>query len=191
MIAGGCLLLNIGSIHGQITLTVSQDASGLNVNILNGAVFTATSSSAGNNNFFGVVFNNLLVGNTVAQVSFEQGNFSINELTTNIFNGTSQSPPRDLTDLFLGFDVPFVPYSVNDQIPLSTGSVQITGVNYNFTELSSSGTAFLIDGSSNVLTDSSVTWTLVPEPETYAAITGLVCVGLVVFRRSSRPRVTV
>ncbi len=192
LVVGVCLALNMYPAQGQITLTVSQDGSGMNVSVLNGAVFTATSSFVGNNVFFGVTLKNLLIGNTVVQTSFnEQGSFALNGRKTNIYNGTLSHGGRDATDLVLGFDAFPEPYSQNDQIPLGPGSVKIVGVNYNFTELGSNGTAYLFDVNGTVLTDSSVTWTLVPEPETYAAITGLVCVGLVVFRRSSRPRVTV
>ncbi len=191
MMVVGTLILSRGSVQSQIALTVSQDENGMNVGVQQGAVFTATASTAHPHNYIGVVFDNLFVGNTVQQQLFGDTQIAINGFTTFLFGGSSQ-PGTDpdyaleLSDLFLGFDLPFLPYGPPDEIELSTGNVYLSGAAFNHTAMNANGNAFLVDVNGNMFTDASVTWALVPEPETYAAITGIACIALGILRRHFR-----
>ncbi|MDA7667686.1 PEP-CTERM sorting domain-containing protein, partial [bacterium] len=161
----------------------------LTINVTTGANFTATGRDFSIESF--VVFNDFW-NNTLTPETPETSNtattatVSLDNLwSTPLNTGSSDEGAADQEDLVLGFQI-WDTYTDGDTVALTTGTRVTGNLSLNYTSINASGTAFLIDGEwDTVLSSPGVTWSTVavPEPSTYAAISGLVCLGGAIARR--------
>ena len=183
LIGVACLGISLIS-QAQIVLNVSGGTGNtpLTINITSGASFLATTAKVSG---FGTVIFNEFWNNTASTFS----SYDANETVT--FNGSSDASltgaiaggSAAVEDLVLGFISPSI--SNGNTVALTTGT-RITGnLSLNYTSINATGTAFIADNTATAISNSSVTWThtAVPEPSTYAAISGLVCLGGAIARR--------
>ena len=181
LIGVACLGISLIS-QAQIVLNVSGGTGGtpLTINITSGASFMA---SADNGSSAYVVFENfwnnhadsLSVGATTDTVQ-------LNGDATSYYSGSESIGTLNKIDLVLGFYSQT--FTSGATVPLSTGSRVTSALSLNYTAINDNGNARLFSNSLAVVS-SSVTWThtAVPEPSTYAAISGLVCLGGAIARR--------
>ena len=182
LIGVACLGISLIS-QAQIVLNVSGGTGGtpLTINVTTGANFTATGNSSGG---LYVVFDNFWNNEAANSLSSSAttATVQLNGSSTRSLTGSVATGNLSSNDLVLGFGS--VTFSSGATVPLSTGSRVTNSLNLTYDTINANGNARITDGlSTTPLTGSSVTWTTVPEPGTYAAISGLVCLGGAIGRR--------
>lgn len=171
-------------LSAAIALSISggKGESPLTINVSSGGTFTATADVS--NGFVGVVFDNFY--NNTANSSLNKASTATVSLDSVTFASTtgSPSPFNDFTsdDLMLAFSgVPS--FNTSDTLLLGPGIRTTTGnLNLDYTTINETGNAFLVNSSFQIVSD-NVTWAVVPEPSTYALLTGIACIGFVAFRK--------
>jgi len=185
LIGVACLGISLIS-QAQIVLNVSGGQGGpLTINITSGANFILTGDLAAGDQR--VVFKDFwpsVTGSSNFTSSATEATVSLGGGAGAAHTGTLVNNDTTNNDLVLGFYGGTSSFVSSDTMTLSTGT-RITGnINIPYTSIESSGNAFLTSSSMSQLSN-TVTWThtAVPEPSTYAAISGLVCLGGAIARR--------
>ena len=193
LIGVACLGISLVS-QAQIVLNVSGGTGGtpLTINVTTGASFMATGDLTGGIGFAGVVFNDFWNNSkTSLSISASEATVSLGGVlhTSPNSTGAALDGPVVRADLLLGFG--FSSIANGDTAVLTTGTrVTGTSLTLDYTSINASGTARLVTDGGSAISDSSVTWTTVPEPSTYAAISGLVCLGGAIARRRFKRSLT-
>ncbi|MDA7667685.1 PEP-CTERM sorting domain-containing protein [bacterium] len=193
LIGVACLGISLIS-QAQIVLNVSGGTGDtpLTINITTGASFMATGDLTGGIGFAGVVFNDFWNNSkTSLSISASEATVSLGGVlhTSPNSTGAALDGPVVRADLILGFG--FSSIANGDTAVLTTGTrVTGTSLTLDYTSINASGTARLVTDGGSAISDSSVTWTTVPEPSTYAAISGLVCLGGAIARRRFKRSLT-
>ncbi len=175
------------SSEAQIVLSVTGGTGGtpLTLSITTGATFTANGASITTGVFFDNLFNNSNSVTDNTTTSFNTislgGNSDINGRSL----GTWAEGDTDQNDLFAQWSLVMAD---NDSVVLSTGTRVSNNLSLNYSSLSGSGNAFLMDPNGFIKSDAGVSYTVVPEPSTYAAVSGALLVGMAALRRRTLAR---
>jgi hypothetical protein len=185
------LLASSNVSQADIVISVSGgNGTALTLEVTQGDTFTATGPDVGDN-IIGIVFQNLF-----------QGTPNETSTTTTAADGISLGGSTDITGRLMGTtptgvlnnDDLFVDWtrdtSTSDSITLTTGSRTTTSaINIDYTGLNLAGSQAFLKDSAGTLISAGINYTVVPEPSTYAAISGLLLVAVAAVRRRTLARV--
>ena len=183
LIGVACLGISLIS-QAQIVLNVSGGGP-LTINITTGADFEATGDTT--SPFAAVIFENFWdnykSGERAISGTATTATVELNGISSPARTGAGWRNDKSAVDFTLGFWDQSI--SSGDTVTLSAGTRVTGNLSLNYTSINATGTAFIADNTGTAISNSSVTWThtAVPEPSTYAAISGLVCLGGAIARR--------
>ena len=175
------------SSEAQIVLSVMGGTGNtpLTLSITTGATFTANGASITTGVFFDNLFNNSNSVSDNTTTSFNSislgGNSDINGRSL----GTWTEGDTDQNDLFAQWSLVMAD---NDSVILSTGTRVSNNLSLDYSSISGSGSAYLMDPNGFIKSDAGVTYTVVPEPSTYAAVSGVLLIGIAALRRRTLAR---
>ncbi len=163
----------------DITVSGGKSSTPLEISITSGDTFTAIDSlSAGANLFLKFI---AIWDNTVAEMVVDgpSNTIQLNNSTGMTATGSANVSGFTFVDLVVGF-TGIEGFNTSDPIVLTTGSRVTDPLNLDYDTLGPvSGNVVVTDASGNVVSDTlTYNATIVPEPSTYAALGGLLALGL-------------